>query len=149
VAFLVLAAVGLAGGENVPLHRVPRPVLDAVRARFPAARIAGADAAVEDGQPIYEVSIKDRGTPIDVTVTPEGALLLIKTQITAPAVPAPVKRALEARYPGSVPRVVEEVITVQSGHEKLAHYEVELVTAQGRIREVRVSGVGKVLEKGE
>jgi len=149
LTLLILATVAPVLGGNVPLHQVPKPVLDAVRARFKDARIWGADRDREGGNWVYEISIKHQGQSIDVTLTPEGAILVIKREIAATDLPESAARALADRYPGATYKDVEEVIKVQGGHEELAYYETDLVTAQGRtLKEVRVSADGRIL-KGE
>jgi uncharacterized membrane protein YkoI len=131
----------------VPLHQVPKPVLDAVRARFKDARITAADRDREGGGWVYEVSIKHQGQSIDVTLTPEGAILLIKREIAATDLPGPAARAIADKYPGASYQGVEEVTKVQGGHEELAYYEVNLLTARRRPLEVRVSADGKILRE--
>jgi len=121
LALLILATLGPAHAENVPLHTVPTPVLDAVRARFKDARITGASKEREAGQLVYEIGIRHQNRHIDVTLTPEGAILLIEREIAARDLPPPVTRALEERYPNAVYKAVEENITVQGTKETLAH----------------------------
>ena len=130
LALLILAMAAPAEGERVRLNIVPLPVLDAVRTRFKDARLTGADKEVQDAKTIYEIAIKPQGRNIDVTLTPEGAILLIKKEIAAKDLPARVSKALEATYLQATYKELEEVITVQGHQEKLAHYEVVLVTAQ-------------------
>jgi hypothetical protein len=147
LAFGLLAAVTPADGGNVPLHRVPGPVLDTIRARFADARILGADRDIEGGTVVYEVAIRQGGQSIDATVTPEGALVLIKTEIAATGLPAPVAAALERRYPGATYKVVEEVVTVRGEQETPTSYEVLLVTTGRRTQEVRITVDGSFLEE--
>jgi hypothetical protein len=148
LALLILTAAAPARGDNVPLHTVPRPVLDAVRARFKDARIASAEKDHAGAGFVYEVTINHQGQHIDVTLTGEGALLLIKREIAATDLPEPVAQALVDGYPEATYRVVEAVIKVQGPHERLAYYELDLVTAGRRLVEVRVSTDGKIL-RGE
>jgi hypothetical protein len=147
LALVILAGGPLASEETVPLHLVPKPVLDAVRARFKDARIARAEKDVAGGgRFVYEVSIKHQGQNIDVILTPEGAIRLFKREIAARELPEPVARALADSYPKATYQVVEAVTTVQGGQERLAYYEVDLVTAQRRIVEARVSVDGTILK---
>ncbi len=147
-ALLIVAVAASALGENVPLHLVPKPVLDAVKARFADARIARAEKDREVGGFVYEVTIKYQGQNVDVILTPEGTIRLIKREIAATNVPEPVARTLAETYPQATYQSVEAVITVQGPQEKLAYYEVGLLTAQRRIVEARVSPDGKIL-RGE
>jgi hypothetical protein len=147
LGLLALVLLGAAAdAKRVPLRDVPRPVLDAVRARFKDARMTGADRSVEHGRPVYEIAISHQGQSIDVTVTAEGAIVLIKRQIAARDLPEPVSRALEDRYPKATYKEVEEVVRVQGTHEQPTHYEVELVTAQRRTVEVMVGADGAFLK---
>lgn len=146
MAPLVLAVAAWAWADSVPLHTVPKPVLDAVRSRFTEARIAGADRDRGGRGFIYEVAIKHQGKNIDVTVTPEGAIVLIKREIAPGDLPTPAARALAKAYPGVTYRSVEAVSTVQGQQETLAYYEMDLVTAQRRLIEARVSADGTILK---
>lgn len=147
LALLILAAVRPAAAENVPLHKVPKPVLDAVRARFENARIVRADKDLEDGKLLYEVTIRQQGRNMDVTLTSEGVILLIKTEIAARDLPEPVARALEHRYPKATYKVVEEAVKLEGRQETVAYYEVLLVTAQRKTLEVHVDTEGTVLKE--
>jgi hypothetical protein len=147
LALLVLATPGAAFAENVPLHHVPKPVLDAVAGRFAGARIVGAQKERRARGFDYEVTIKHEGKNIDVTLTPEGAMRLIKTEIAAPDVPAPIVKALAETYPQATYDVVESVTTVHGQQETLAYYEVDLVTAQRKSVEVRVTADGRILRR--
>ncbi len=144
LVLLILAVGSPAAGERVRLNSVPLPVLEAVKTRFKDARLNGADKGVQDGSPVYEIAIKHGGQSIDVVLTPQGTILLIKKQIAADDLPEAVTRALELTYPKARYQEVEEVITVQGPQETLAHYELMLVTAQRRTVEVQVSPDGKI-----
>ncbi len=144
LALLVLATPAVAG-ERVPLHKVPTPVLDTVRARFKDARIAATEKEREGGKLVYQVTIRHAGQTIDVTLTPEGVMLLIEKEITAKDLPEAVLRALEDRYPRATYKTVEQVVEVEATQERLAYYAVLLVTAQRKTLEALVSADGKVL----
>lgn len=149
LALLTLAAPAPGRGENVPLHMVPKPILDAVGGRFATARIARAERDRDSRGFVYEVTIKHAGKNVDVTLTPEGVILLIKREIAAADLPEPVARALAETYPKATYEGVEAVTTVQGRQETLAYYEVDLVTTQRRIVEVRVGVDGKILKGAE
>src|SRR5437764_9808159 len=100
VLLLGLPALSARGDEEkVDLTKVPRPVLEAVKARFAEAKITGVTKEKEDGKTVYEVTIKDKGQNVDVTVTPEGTITLIEKTITAKELPKAVARTLEEKYP--------------------------------------------------
>jgi uncharacterized membrane protein YkoI len=159
-ALLSLVTLGLlwsflatvrADEEKVALDKVPKAVLDAVKGRFPDAKISGASREKEGDKTVYEITIKNKGQNIDVTLTPEGKIVLLEKEIAAKDLPKAVKMALDAKYPKAKFKLIEEVVKVKDGSEKLEYYEAHLVTAQAEPVEVEVAPDGKILkvEKGK
>ena len=149
MASMVMVGFGFNGTvradeEKVPLDKVPKAILDSVKARFADGKLTGAGKEVEDGKPVYEVSLKLNGKNIDVTLTPEGKLLGIEKEIAAKELPKAVAKTLKEKYPKAEYKMVEEVIKVKKGVEKLEYYEVLLVTAAKKNVEVTVSPNGKI-----
>ncbi len=147
VGLLVLVTGAKADEEKVPLDKVPKPVLNAVKARFPNAKVVQAGKENEGGKTVYEIAIKDKDQSIDVTVTPDGKIAEIEKTIATKALPAAVTTALEKKYPKATLQKAEEVIKVTGGQEKLAYYEVVLVTAQKKKMEVEVAPDGKIAKE--
>jgi len=133
--------------EKVPLDKVPKAVLETVKARFKGADLTGATKEKEGDKTVYEVTIKFNEHKIDVTVTPEGDLVLIEKQIAAKDLPKAVAKALEEKYPKATYKIVEEIIKVEQKKEKLTHYEVLLVTADRKGLEVQLAPDGKILKE--
>src|SRR5947207_2283444 len=148
VLVLGLPGLGARGDEEkVPLDKAPKPVLEAVKARFADAKITGVTKEKEDGKTVYEVTIKDKGQNVDVTVTPEGVITLIEKTITAKDLPKAVLKTLEDRYPKATYKIIEEIIKVEKKEEKLVYYEVLLETAEKKKREAQISPEGKFLKE--
>ena len=61
--------------------------------------------------------------------------------------PARVSEALEGTYPQATYKELEEVSTVQGHQEKLAYYEVVLVTAQKKTVEVKGSAEAEIVKQ--
>jgi uncharacterized membrane protein YkoI len=146
-ALLLLAVVVRGDEEKVSLDKVPRPIMEAVKARFKDAAVTGASKETEDGKLVYEVTIKHKGQNIDVTLTPEGEVLMIEKEITAKDLPRAAARALEEKYPRATYKIVEEIVKVEKKVEKLAYYEVLLVTADKKTLEVQVTAEGKIVNE--
>jgi len=144
---LILVAVARGGEEKVPPDKAPKAVMEAVKARFKDAEVTGAGKELEEGKPVYEVTIKHQGQHIDVTLTPEGAILSIEKEITAKELPRAVRKALRGKYPKATYKIVEEIIKVQKKEEKLAYYELLLVTAEKATLEVQVTAEGKIVNE--
>ncbi|HEX9705059.1 MAG TPA: PepSY-like domain-containing protein [Gemmatimonadales bacterium] len=150
---VLLAAAATATAQEtetpVALDQVPKPVTYAVRARFPQGTVRAAAQETEEGKTVYEVSVTERGRNIDVTLTPEGAIVKIEREIAARELPVFVSRALRAKFADATYRFVEAVFTITRGAETLAYYELKLVTGAGKALEVEVAPDGKILKEEE
>jgi hypothetical protein len=143
IAVLSFTSVLPADEEKVPLDKLPRAVVDAVKKRFPEAELVSAEKETEGGKTVFEVAIKNKGQNIEVTTTPEGAIVEIEKEIAARDLPKTVSGALESKYPRATYKMIEEVIMVKDGKETLEYYEVLLETADKKKLEVSVTPEGK------
>jgi uncharacterized membrane protein YkoI len=141
--FVVLSEVR-ADEMDIPLDKVPKAVMDAVKAKFPGAEMKEAAREEEDGKTTYEVSIVHAGKKIDVSAKPDGTIIVVETVIKASELPAAVKKTLEAKYPKAEYRTIE---TVEEGG-KLS-YEVLLETTNDDDIEVVLDRDGKILKTEE
>jgi hypothetical protein len=146
----LLAVLGLAPGtraqeEKIPLHRVPRAVVNSAKARFPGAEIKKASKEAEDGEPVFALGMKHHRRDIDVTFKADGTVVLVETAVPAKELPEVVLRSLEDKYPGARIRHAGSVKKGPEEKEKADHYEFYLVTAKNRPALARVAPDGKVL----
>ena len=147
-AMILMAAAPAAwADEKVDLDKVPKAVMDAVKARFPDAEIKGAEKETEEGKLYYEIEILNKKEEIDVELTPDGALSEIEKEIEYKDLPKAVSQALEAKYPKAEFDEVEEVTKVDKKTEKLAYYEVQVKTADKKHYEVQVDPDGKIVNE--
>jgi uncharacterized membrane protein YkoI len=133
--------------EKVPLDKVPKAVMDAVKARFPDADIKGAEKEKDGDKTIYEIEIVNKKDEIDVELTPDGDITEIEKEIAYKDLPKAVSKALEDKYPKAEFDEVEEVTKVEKKTEKLAFYEVQVKTADKKRVEVQVDPDGKILNE--
>jgi hypothetical protein len=151
--FSLTAVVGFmlplsaADEETVPLEKVPKAVMDAVKARFPGGEVKGAAKEVENGKTVFEINLKHNGHVVDATLTPEGELVTIEKEIASKDLPAVVAKSVETAYPKATWKKIEEVIKVEKKVEKLDFYEILLVTADKKELEVVVSPEGKITKE--
>lgn len=143
VTLLVLDAPIRADEESVPIDKLPKAVLEAAKKRFPKAEVKGASKETEDKKTVYEVTLKEGGKNIDVTLTSEGKITLIEKQIDRKDLPKAVAATFDKKYPNAKYRIIEEVIKVAEGKETLEYYEALLVTAGKKTFEVEVLPDGK------
>ncbi len=139
----------IADEEKIPLDKVPKAVVDAVKKQFPNAELTGAEKETEDGKTTYEINIKDNGTKIDVEVTAEGVITEFEKTIKVSGLTKTVTDALSGKYPGSTVKSAEEIFKVTDGKEKMEHYEVVLVTSDNKKFEVCVTAEGKIVKEEE
>ncbi|MBI3407480.1 MAG: PepSY-like domain-containing protein [Planctomycetes bacterium] len=151
-SFLMIAVLGVLwtsaaarpDEEKVALDKLPKAVADAVKKRFPKAEMTEAAKETENDKTVFEVTVKDAGKTIDVTLTPEGTILGLEKEIAAKDLPKAVTESIDAKYPKASYKYAEEVIKVKDGQEKLEYYEVRLVTADCKMLEVVVAPNGKI-----
>lgn len=131
--------------EKVALDKVPKAVLDAVKARFPDAELKEASKETEDGKTSYEIEVKTKKGDFAVELTPDGDITEIEKDIEAKDLPKAVAKTLEENYPKAELGEIEEVTKVEKKEEKLSHYEIEIKTGDKKV-EVKIDPDGKVIK---
>jgi hypothetical protein len=141
VMLLALTTAVWAGGEKIPLDKVPKAALDAVKAKFPGSDLGDARKTKERGRTRYEIELDFKGHGYDVTVTSTGKIVVIEKEITLKELPKAVSKALNAKYPKAKVKSVAEVT-----EDDEVTYEVTL-TVQGKELEAIFSPSGKFLDE--
>lgn len=148
----ILVAAGLLVGlvmaradeEKVAIKDLPPAIRASVKAKFPEAAMVAAGKETEDGKTVFEVTVKNNGQAIDITLTPGGAITLLEKTITAQDLPEAVAATLAAKYPKATYKRIEDVLAVKAGKETREFFEVLLVTTDGKRLEVQVLENGKL-----
>jgi uncharacterized membrane protein YkoI len=148
VGLVLLALVAQANGQDqkVPLDKVPQKVMEAVKARFPGAELTSVSKETADGQVIYDIELKHQGRKYEMDIKEDGTVLEVEKEIAVKDLPAPVTKALLAKYPNATIKEIMEVNLVKGKQETPDHYEVLLVTADKKELEVEVSLDGKTVK---
>jgi uncharacterized membrane protein YkoI len=128
--------------EKVPVDKLPKAVVDAVKARFPGAELKGGGKEEDKGKTIFEVSLKHKGSQYDVSLTPDGKIIEVEKMIAAKDLPPAVAKALEKKHPKSTLKTIEEITS-----DDKVKYEVILVTAEKKSLEIVLDPSGKILEE--
>lgn len=129
--------------EKIPLDKVPKAVLDALKAMYPDAELVSAEKEIEDGKTIYEVAIKNKGQKIEASFTPEGKFVEAEKAIDVKDLPKTVTDAIEAKYPKATIKRAEEV----TKPDNFLGYEVVIETADKKKFEIELDAKGKILEE--
>ena len=147
MGMLLLPVAAVCTDEEIPLDKVPPPVMEAVKARFKDAQATGAAKEMDQGKLVYEVTLQLKGQKIDVILAPEGEILLIEKAIARKDLPTAVAKALDDKYPKATYKILEEVVKVEKKEEKLEYYEARLVTPERKDLEVKLTTDGRIVKE--
>src|SRR5947209_6222345 len=89
--------VNLSRGDDVAPDKLPKAVIDSLKARFPGCEITKALSETEDNKLVYEISLKHKGASYDLIITPEGKINLVEKAIDAKDLPKAVTDALKKK----------------------------------------------------
>ena len=107
---LAISAPAFASEKTVQRSDVPKPVLAAVEAKYPNAKLTHFAKEVEGGKTLYEVVLDADSGHAEVSVSPEGAIVSEEATIAVGALPEAVKKGLAAsRYANAKVLRVERV----------------------------------------
>lgn len=132
--------------EPVPKDKIPKAVMDALLAKFPKAKIDKCVKEKEGDDVVYDIEFKQEGRKCEADIKENGAYINYEKAIEAKDLPKAVRDAIEMRYPKATLNEIMEETEVKGKDEKLAAYEVVLVTSDKKNVEVKVSPDGKILE---
>jgi hypothetical protein len=143
LAALVLLAGARAGEEKLKFDKVPKAVMDAVKAKYPGAKLLGASSEKDGDKVVYEISLKYKDQHHDVSLEADGKIVSIEREIAFKDLPKVVADTLKAKYPNAKYKVVEELL---KGDGTLHAYEA-LLTAGDTTVEVVLDLKGKILKE--
>jgi hypothetical protein len=150
---LAVAAPRTARAQEVKVEEkdVPKACIDAVKKKYPTAKLTGFEKETEGDKVTYEVRVEVKGEKavrkIDVELSPGGKILAEEEEISKDALPEKVKKALAASKYGTweikrVERVVKE--------EKEDDPSYELVVTNGKRKfEIVLDKDGKITNEEE
>jgi hypothetical protein len=142
---LVLVSAGQAQ-EKKDSDKIPKKVMDALKAKFPKAQIDKWTKEKEGNDVVYDIEFKQDGRRFEADIKEDGTLVNWEREVKASDVPEAAKKAVDKKYPKSTWKVVMEVIDVKDGKDTPGGFEVTLETADKKEVEVVVSADGKITE---
>ena len=131
-------------GPNVDV--IPKAVMDALKAKFPQARIQVWTMEQEGGLVLYDIEFTQQGRKFEADVIADGTIHNWEREIVAEDLPEAVTATVEHRYAGSTMKEIMAITAVDEGDEALEGYEIVLDTADGTEVEITVAPDGAVLE---
>jgi len=151
-AAIVVSAIAFSNDVNaversIPLEKLPNAVTDAVKKMYPKVEMLKASQEDEDGEIEYEVTARESGKQIEITVEANGEIEELEKEIDLKDLPKAVTDALEKKYPNAVRKSAEAVFEIEDGKEELEFYEVQLKTSNSQNSEVKVKADGTIISK--
>jgi len=130
--------------DKLKFDGLPKPVQDAVKAKYPKAEVLYATKEVADGKTSYEVYMKNKGKGLDVTFSSAGEVEVVEQEIDAKDLPTKVREAVGKKYPKVTFTKVEEISKASGGKMVVDVYEMLFTTGEQRMIEMTIAPDGKV-----
>jgi hypothetical protein len=140
-----LAPVSIARDE-IALAAVPAKVLNALKAKFPKAKISKISKEKEDGRVIYDIEFTQDGKKFEADIFENGSYQNWEQEIALKDLPAGVVRAIADTYNKPIYKEVMAVMIVRGGKDVLRGYEIKLSLARGKEIELKITPDGKGIE---
>lgn len=125
-SIVLLAATLAARGADeeegkIELAKVPAKILEAVKAKYPKAKIVSAEKGDVDGTKVFEFVLEQGKKTWEVAFTPDAKFHSSEELITQ--LPAKVKEAFDAKYPNAKVTKMEKETTGEGSAAKIV-YEI-------------------------
>jgi hypothetical protein len=141
----IFALSALAAEEKVEPSKLPKTVADALKTRFPEAELTSAAKETENSQVVYDIELRQKGRKYESDIKADGTILEIEKEMVQQSWPKALPAAIQAKYPKASISEVMEVSKVAGKKETPDHYEVTLITADKKSKEVLASLDGKTI----
>src|SRR5437016_1779571 len=141
---LFTASVMRADEENIELDKLPKAVVDAIKAKYPDAKMVSAEKETKDDKTFYEVVIKNKDRSLELLLTAEGKIVSVEQEIPAKDLPKAVAKAIEDKYPkGTIKSVEEETKDDKVTYGVLLENDV-LIEKEKQKVQLQLSADGKI-----
>ncbi len=146
-AVFLLATVVCRADEPKDLDKIPKPVMEALKAKFPDAKIRKWTKETEKGRVVYDIEFNQaNGKKAEADIFEDGTIENFEKEFDAKDLPEAVTAAVEKKYPKAKMKEVMEITEIMDKKEVHGGFEIVLETAEKKEVEVTVSKEGKILE---
>ncbi len=132
--------------EKVDADKLPLKVAEAVKARFPGAKITQTTKERENGEVLYDIEMTKDGKKHEMDCKEDGTLVDIQNEIAVRDLPPAAANAIQAKYPNCTIKEAGEILVVKDKQETRDHFEVLIETADKKEMELTVSLDGTKIE---
>ena len=126
--------------EAIQIQDVPKPVVDAVKTKFPDGQMQKAKKKVENGKTFFGIGLTSKGTAHSLLLTPKGKIVEQKKVIPASELPAKVAESIYASYPNSTTKKAEKV----TEYKEEKSFKVEVTTSDNQTKKLVIDADGKI-----
>ncbi len=144
---LALPATHAQEQDKLELDKIPKTVMDALKAKFPQAEIRKCTKEKEGDIIVYDIEFTQNEQKLEADIKEDGTIHNWEKQITAKQCPKAVKRAAKKAYPKSTFKEIMEITAVTDGKDALEGYEIVLETADKKVLELMLAPDGKIVEE--
>jgi len=135
-----------ASDDPKDLDKIPKPVMESLKAKFPEAKIQKWTKESENGKTVYDIEFKQKGRKAEADIFEDGTIQNFEREFDAKKLPKPVVEAVEKKYPKATMKEVMEITEIKEGKDVHGGFEIVLETDAKKSVELTVSKEGKVLE---
>jgi uncharacterized membrane protein YkoI len=132
--------------DKLDVDKIPGKVMDALKARFPEAKISKWTREEESELVVYDIEFEQAGRKFEADIKEDGAIHNWEKAIQAEDLPEIVKKSVLERYAQSTITEIMEISAVQDGKDVLLGYEIVIETADKNVFELTVAPEGEILE---
>ncbi len=133
--------------DPLQLDKIPKVVMDALKAKFPDAQIHEWTKEKEGDIVVYDIEFKQQDRKFEADIKEDGTIHNWEKEIAAGDLPEYVKQAMEEKYHRYTNKEIMEITAVKEGKDVLEGYEIVLETADIKEVEVTVTLDGRILEE--
>jgi hypothetical protein len=145
-AAVLLAPVARGDDKAKDVDKIPKAVMDALKAKFPKAEIHKWTKEKEGDAVVYDIEFKEGDRKCEADIKEDGTYINYEREIAAKDLPKAVVETVEKKYPKAKMKEIMEIMEVKGKEDKLEGYEIVLETADKKEVEVTIAPDGKVLE---
>lgn len=132
--------------KDLALDKIPKKVMDALKAKFPKAKIVKWTKEKDGDVEVYDIEMTVEGKKTEADIKEDGTIVNFEVEVAIKDLPKAVTAAIEKKYPKSKLKEALKITDVKDKKEVSGGYEVILETSDKKEVEVTVSDEGKILE---
>lgn len=135
--------------DELMSESIPDIVMDALKTKFPDAKIQKWEKEDEDDLVLYDIEFKKGDSKFEADIREDGTIHNWEKEIEAANLPEAIKKLIEDEYPDAELEEIMEISTIQEGNDVLEEYELVLRLADEQKIEITLAPDGQLLEDAE